>query len=312
MLNTKVGPVHFEDFGGTEFERLVFAYHLRAGWTDLAWYGKTGSDQGRDIIGNEILEDGSQRRTVIQCANRDVLTLDKAKHDMTGAVGEEGDHLKAFKFVCRGDVSAARRRAIQEAGKKLKLEPVTIWSGSEFEENLRLRGEFLLRRFIEGVAFPDDGEGLRRFVSSFVELSDEEMLREIGQIFERPAFWTPFYAECSLSGFQQAIDDTIGALNTGVWRTREGDVIRRLPSWRDVGDPAIRKQLEGVVFALDALRRLFKKRMQEGAIRHCDCEDASCPTFFLDMGVGDELDAIRHDILDAAHRLIPGFAVRIV
>lgn len=77
--------IHFEDFGGTEFERLVFAYHVRASWTDLEWYGQTGSDQGRDIIGSEPLDDGKRRRTIIQCVNRSLLTQRKAEHDMTGA-----------------------------------------------------------------------------------------------------------------------------------------------------------------------------------------------------------------------------------
>lgn len=30
-----VSPVHFEDYSGTQFERLVFAYHVRADWHDL-------------------------------------------------------------------------------------------------------------------------------------------------------------------------------------------------------------------------------------------------------------------------------------
>jgi hypothetical protein len=39
-----VRPIHFEDYCGAEFERLVFAYHLRDGRTDLAWvFGQTGS-----------------------------------------------------------------------------------------------------------------------------------------------------------------------------------------------------------------------------------------------------------------------------
>lgn len=49
-----VRPIHFEDFSG---ERLVFAYHLCDGWTDLAWFGQTGSDQGRDIIGTRPFDD---------------------------------------------------------------------------------------------------------------------------------------------------------------------------------------------------------------------------------------------------------------
>jgi hypothetical protein len=57
-----VRPVHFEDFSGAEFERLVFAYHLCEGWTDLAWFGQTGSDQGRDIIGLRPLGHSGQAR----------------------------------------------------------------------------------------------------------------------------------------------------------------------------------------------------------------------------------------------------------
>jgi len=67
MIARTVQRAHFEDFGGPEFERLVFAYHLRAGWRDLAWYGQTGSDLGRDIIGVELFDDRPSRRTVIQC-----------------------------------------------------------------------------------------------------------------------------------------------------------------------------------------------------------------------------------------------------
>ena len=69
-----VRPIHFEDFSGAEFERLVFAYHLCEGWVDLAWFGQTGSDQGRDIIGLRPSDGRPAERTVIQCVNRDSLT----------------------------------------------------------------------------------------------------------------------------------------------------------------------------------------------------------------------------------------------
>lgn len=52
MATITVSPVHFEDYSGIQFERLVFAYHLRAGWHDLIWHGQSGGDQGRDISGN--------------------------------------------------------------------------------------------------------------------------------------------------------------------------------------------------------------------------------------------------------------------
>ena len=47
-----VQPIHFEDFDGLQFERLVFAYHARTEkWRALEWYGQAGSDLGRDIWG---------------------------------------------------------------------------------------------------------------------------------------------------------------------------------------------------------------------------------------------------------------------
>src|SRR3546814_1108256 len=101
-----VRPIHFEDFSGSEFERLVFAYHLCDGWTDLAWYGQAGSDQGRDIIGTRPFDDRPDERTIIQCVNRAKLTQAKAEKDMAAAVGAASGRPDAFKFVCRGSVSA--------------------------------------------------------------------------------------------------------------------------------------------------------------------------------------------------------------
>ena len=51
MPSRLVHHINFEVLGGVEFERLVFAYHIRAGWTDLTWFGQVGSDVGRDIVG---------------------------------------------------------------------------------------------------------------------------------------------------------------------------------------------------------------------------------------------------------------------
>jgi hypothetical protein len=57
MIARATRPVHFEDFSGADFERLIFAYHLRDGWSELAQYGQTGSDQGREIIGVQPFDD---------------------------------------------------------------------------------------------------------------------------------------------------------------------------------------------------------------------------------------------------------------
>jgi hypothetical protein len=148
MATVTVSPIHFEDYSGVQFERLVFAYHVRAGWRDLVWHGQSGGDQGRDVSGIELFDGQPARKTIIQCANRDTLTLAKAKGDMTKAVKAIGGTPDAFKFVSRGAVSDANRTRIEQAAASLGISHVTIWSGVEFEENLRLRAEYLLHRFV--------------------------------------------------------------------------------------------------------------------------------------------------------------------
>lgn len=46
MTTVMVSPIHFEDFSGVQFERLVLAYHMRAGWHDLVWHGQSGGERG--------------------------------------------------------------------------------------------------------------------------------------------------------------------------------------------------------------------------------------------------------------------------
>jgi hypothetical protein len=304
-----VNRVHFEDFGGADFERLVLAYHIRAGWRDVAWYGQTGSDQGRDIIGTELFDDLPPRRTVIQCVNRNTLSQAKAEQDMKKAVACSTGIPGAFKFVCRGSVSAARRDAVVKASRDLGVSHVTIWSGVEFEENLRLKGEDLLRRFCAGERFPDSEQELKRFVDDFPGLTDNEALTLIAAVFERPAFRAPFREESSLPAFLQAIEDTISAINTGVWRTREGAEIRRIPCLHHVRDARTKAGLSRTARLLDKLRGTFKARLTDGSIRHCPCGDRSCPTFIVKPQAACELDQARSDVLDAFRAIYPRFDV---
>lgn len=309
MATVTVSPIHFEDYSGIQFERLVFAYHVRAGWRDLAWRGQSGGDQGRDISGVEPFDDRPARKTIIQCANRDTLTLAKAKADMTKAVNAAGGRPDAFKFISRRTVSDTSRVRIEQAAAALGVVHVTIWSGVEFEENLRLRAEYLLHRFVHGIEFPDAEAEIRRFVDDFPDLSDAEVLQLMAAVFDRPAFYTPFNQESSLPAFQQAIEDTIGALNTGIWRTREGDEIRRIPSIHHLRDQRIRAVLEKVVRQVDELRRIFVARLKEGEIQHCGCGKPDCPTYMLTHRVADELDEARRKILTMFRSVHASFGV---
>lgn len=303
-----VQRIHFEDFGGAEFERLVFAYHVRDGWTDLAWYGQAGGDDGRDIIGNERLDDGTIRPGVIQCVNRSSLTQAKAERDISRA-GAASSKLSAFKFVVRGAVSATRRDAVAKVAAAAGISSLTIWSDPEFEEHLRLIGEDLLRRFCDGETFPDRPEELRRFADDFPSLTDFEVLQQMAVVFERPAFQTPFHQESSLPAFQTAIEDTISALNTGVWRARDGSVIRKIPSVHHLRDPQIKESVRSAIRLVDAVRRIFVTGLRDKTIRPCGCGQLDCPTFMLDRDVAEALDTARSQALDTfreAHRQFDG------
>ncbi len=313
MTNTPriVQKIHFEDFAGVEFERLVYAYHVRAGWSDLTWYGQTGSDQGRDIVGNEPLDGFPSRKTIIQCVNRGAITQAKAERDMKVAMSAVAGGPYAFKFLVRGAVSAIRRDAIKAAADAIGLIHLTIWSGTEFEEHLRLIGEDLLRRFCAGESFPDDGEGIRRIADDFAGLSDSDTLTMMAAVFERPAFSTPFHQESSLPAFLRAIEDTIAALNTGLWRTREGVEIRRIPSLHHLRDPSTKAQVSNAAKLVDQLRRVFVSGLRDGRIRPCGCGEADCPVFMLDPSAARELDDIRRRALDAFRVAKPDFNIRL-
>jgi hypothetical protein len=158
-----VAPIHFEDFDGRQFERLVFAYHLRTDtWQSLEWYGQTGSDSGRDIWG--VRERGDS--VCIQCANRHRLVATKAIDDLNKIVRARSGIPGSFLVVCASSVSAKVRDSVKEHAMSLGVAHCEIWAGHEFEERLRQKAEGLLRRFMEGVVFPDDPAALRDFAAS--------------------------------------------------------------------------------------------------------------------------------------------------
>ncbi|HEY1723316.1 MAG TPA: hypothetical protein VGG27_18885 [Magnetospirillaceae bacterium] len=309
MPNVTVQPVHFEDFSGVQFERLVFAYHLAIGWKKLAWFGQTGSDLGRDIVGVGSGDDGIDRATIIQCVNRTALTLPKAKRDMKKAIGSPTGKPEAFRFLCRGAVSAKRRDEIAEAGKALGIHYLTIWSGVEFEERLRLHAEHLLRRFVKGEIFPDNEKALKKFVDEFPGLSDDDVLDLMAPVFDRPAFRTPFQQESSLPAFRQAIEDTIAALNTGIWRTRDGTEIRRLPSVHHLKNAQLKEAVGRVIRLVDELRRIFVGRLRDGSIKPCGCGKSDCPVFMMQDGAVQQLDRARDAILETFRSIYPNFRV---
>jgi hypothetical protein len=303
-----VQPIHFEDFDGAQFERLVFAYHAHTeSWKSLEWYGQVGSDLGRDIWG--IREDGtlSGESVCIQCVNRKNLTFAKAKVDIDKVLHADNGVPKRFRVVARSKVSADMRDKIKSHAKLSRIDQCDVWSGGEFEEFLRRGAESLLKRFFEGETFPDAPSDLRTFAQADAPLNDDEALALMAKLFDRPAFYTPIHQESNLPDFKQAITDTIQALGTGIWKARDGNVIARIPSRHQVKDPILHKKIQSVEKALAKLRAKFDELTKSGVVKRCGCGQADCSVYSMPPEVAHDLEQLRRDVLTLFRSAHPTF-----
>ncbi len=87
---------------------------------------------------------------------------------------------------------------------------------------------------------------------------DKELLSFFVQCFDRPAFQDRIYQEGHMEDFDQAIEDTIIALNTGVLRTRDGMIIKQFKGKSSIVNPAWREKLNTITDMLVALRKRLK------------------------------------------------------
>ena len=303
-----VQPIHFEDFDGSQFERLVFAYHARTEqWKSLEWYGQAGSDLGRDIWGVRKNETNDDESVCIQCVNRKNLTFAKAERDISRVLKAANGTPHHFRIVARSNISAEMRDRIKKHVKTLSVLECDTWSGAEFEEFLRNGAESLLKRFFEGETFPDAAAELLAFAQADEPMNDNDALALMAKLFDRPAFYTPIHAESSLGDFKQAITDTIQALGTGIWKARDGQLITRIPSRQQLQDEALRKKVQAVEKALAKLRAKFDELTRSGVIRHCDCGKADCPVYFMPQEPAQELERLRTDALRLFRGAHPAF-----
>jgi hypothetical protein len=313
QISSTVNRIHFEDLAGVEFERLVFAFLLRTqNWISLDWYGQTGSDLGRDIWGvreNDRFPKG--QKVCALCANWRKLTKKKAISDLAKLPRiHDGPPDKCIVFG-GGTISSDLRDAIKAEAKNTGIYDCEIWSGPEFEEQVRKNAESLLKRFFDGEQFPDAPNDLRNFVSSVEAGTDDERLALMSSLFDRPAFYTPFNLESSIPSFKKAISDTIEGLGTGVHRLRDGTIIRRIPSRHQIESPEIKRTLEGIEKSLAKLRSLYDSFIKSGEIRPCSCSDPDCPTFEVSALARSQMDDFRTNILESFRFIYPKFTTRV-
>jgi len=308
MITKTISPIHFEDFSGQDFERLVFAYFLRTHrWKKLEWNGQRGNDGGRDIVG--VLEvDGAPDKVVcIFCANWQKPTLAKLKSDFNKSL--KGNFIPdKYIAIFGGYISSKYREKANQFFLSKKVSDYEIISGIEFEEMVRLNAESLLKRFFDGEVFPEKSEDFADFLNIMTPSSDKEILAQMAFCFDRPAFTTPFRFESYLPGFRRAIVDTISAINTGICKDRDGNIVRKIFPKSFLKSQKLRQDLSKIVDELVNLRTVFDEAIRTGGIKDYGGKyDETSTVEFRDSKVCQQLDIIRSNILRRMKKIYPEF-----
>lgn len=140
---------------------------------------------------------------------------------------------------------------------------------------------------------------------------DMEILEEMYRCFDRPAFSTPFYQESNLPNFIKAIEGTIEALNTGVYRLRDGSVIKKISPKSSLQDKGTREVLTGIVDDLIELRYLYERLIRENEIELCKCNDKNCGVQLISPYAIDKMDEARKQILIKFKNIYKDFEMKI-
>ncbi|MBI2390487.1 MAG: hypothetical protein HYV09_12935 [Deltaproteobacteria bacterium] len=299
-----VHAIDFSTISGNEFERLVLAFAVRRWpWDRLDWFGQKGNDGGRDLSGVRPDVAGHPQSVVIACANWGNLTITKAKGDLA-KIASACDPLPEHVLVIAGGaVPASVRSKVEEAATRLKIDSLEVWSGVEFEEQLRHHARPVLERFFAGEELPDDPD-LARAPDRVPPAMEAPALAQYRALFERPAFETPFRSESNLPNFRRALTDVIEALNTGIARARDGTVVQRIPCRFAFESRATCEALADVVRSVNDLRAAFDEHHRAGAVRPCGCGKGDCPVFMIDAAASRDLDARRRSILARMSKLV--------
>jgi hypothetical protein len=236
------------------------------------------------------------------------LRFAKAEKDIAKVLKAPNGVPSRFRIVAQCKISADLRDRIKKHVKSLGVQECDTWSGPEFEEFLPKGAESLLKRFVEGEAFPDAPEDLRKLAESTQPLNDDEVLAAFAKVFDRPAFYTPIHPESNLGDFKQAITDTIQALGTGIWKSRDGHVIDRISSRHQLKSYALRTKIQTVEKALSRLRAKYDEMIKSGVLRRCACDNPSCSVYFFNpYDAAHELERLRHEVLIAFREAYPAF-----
>lgn len=112
-------------------------------------------------------------------------------------------------------------------------------------------------------------------------VEDKKLIKFYVECFDRPAFQDNICQEGRMEDFDQAIEDTIIALNTGILRTRDGAMLKQAEGKSAVRNPDWREKLDNISEMLVSIRRRLKIAKAEhaytvygtgGDVFYCFCD----------------------------------------
>lgn len=125
---------------------------------------------------------------------------------------------------------------------------------------------------------------------------DKNIIKFFATCFDRPAFKDDIRQEGRMEDFDKAIEDTLIALNTGVLRTRDGEILKQSFGKVAIQNNSWREKLEAISELLSSIRRRLKIAKRDKAYTRNGTEDNAFYCF-SDGELGEWFNSTRIEIL---------------
>jgi HNH endonuclease len=134
--------------------------------------------------------------------------------------------------------------------------------------------------------------------------ADRELVLFYAQCLDRPAFQTHFHMELSFADMDRALEDTLLALNTGFWRTRDGTLIERARGKVHVANPVWRERLDEAAASIDAARRLLRDALGLDIDLYRWERGHASDRLRYDRDLGAEIDRLRETAVKSVNAIL--------
>jgi len=140
---------------------------------------------------------------------------------------------------------------------------------------------------------------------------DRDLILFYAQALDRSAFRTHFHEEMSFADFDQAMEDTLLALNTGYWRTRDGTVLGRSKGKVNLINEEWHRKMDDVVHHIENIRSRFRQALgldemlfRLGRGRRYEFEEMLERRFRNDFELSQWMDSERQAALDIINSIL--------